>query len=127
MSAIASLSGVDRRTKSPSIGVVYWNRVEPRPRSAEIAEALAARVRDPLWLLTRQWQMGEFAGEDAGSPIGAQGAWRADPITEVRGRAGGVQPPDPLLPLEAVVEARPVPLTRGGQIHNVDLRLALGR
>ena len=24
---------------------------------------------DPLWLLTRQWQVGEFQGEDAGTPV----------------------------------------------------------
>ena len=33
---------------------------------------LQARVYDPLWLLARQWQIGEFQGEDSGSPaIGA--------------------------------------------------------
>ena len=27
---------------------------------------------DPLWMLTRQWQMGEFQGEDAGTPVHAR-------------------------------------------------------
>ena len=49
------------------LSITYWNRLEPRPRTAIIEEALAARVRDPLWFLTRQWQLGEFRGEDAGS------------------------------------------------------------
>ena len=31
--------------------------------------SLSARVFDPLWLLTRQWQVGEFQGEDAGMPV----------------------------------------------------------
>ena len=31
--------------------------------------SLQAQVRDPLWMLARQWQVGEFLGEDAGSPI----------------------------------------------------------
>ena len=48
--------------------ITYWNRLEPRPVAPSIAETLAARLRDPLWLLTRQWQFGEFQGEDAGSP-----------------------------------------------------------
>jgi hypothetical protein len=52
--------------------ITYWNRLEPRPRSTDIAPALAARVRDPLWMLTRQWQFGEFQGEDAGSPAYVQ-------------------------------------------------------
>lgn len=48
--------------------ITFWNRLEPRPRSTDIAPALSARIRDPLWMLTRQWQFGEFRGEDAGSP-----------------------------------------------------------
>jgi hypothetical protein len=48
--------------------VTFWNRLEPRPRSPDLAPALAARIRDPLWMLTRQWQLGEFRGEDAASP-----------------------------------------------------------
>jgi hypothetical protein len=47
--------------------ITTWTRVEPRPRAPEIASTLAARIRDPLWMLTRQWQFGEFGGEDAGS------------------------------------------------------------
>ena len=31
--------------------------------------SVAARVFDPLWLMARQWQVGEFQGEDAGSPV----------------------------------------------------------
>lgn len=48
--------------------ITYWNRVEPRPRSKSLGHALSARIRDPLWFLARQWQFGEFQGEDAGSP-----------------------------------------------------------
>ncbi len=35
-------------------------------------EGLQARIHDPLWMLARQWQMGEFKGEDAGSPVSAR-------------------------------------------------------
>ena len=42
-----------------------WNRLEGRPRSADFERSLRAEVRDPLWFLTRQWQFGEFEGEDA--------------------------------------------------------------
>ena len=31
-----------------------------------------AEVRDALWMLTRQWQLGEFRGDDAGSPFFAK-------------------------------------------------------
>ena len=34
--------------------------------SAKIGDALAARIKDPLWLLVRQWQTGEFEAENGG-------------------------------------------------------------
>lgn len=48
--------------------ITCWNRLEPRSKSYSIEEGLAAKIRDPLWMLARQWQFGEFHGEDAGSP-----------------------------------------------------------
>jgi hypothetical protein len=47
--------------------ITYYNRLEPRPRANDFRGTLAAEIRDPLWFLARQWQMGEFEGEDAGS------------------------------------------------------------
>ncbi|HWP09925.1 MAG TPA: hypothetical protein VNN72_29485 [Polyangiaceae bacterium] len=49
------------------IEISYYTRLEPRPRANDLTGTLTAEVRDPLWLLARQWQIGEFAGEDAGS------------------------------------------------------------
>ena len=49
--------------------VTIWTRLEPRCRNADMTEALEARTHDPLWMLARQWQLGEFLGDDAGSPI----------------------------------------------------------
>ena len=45
----------------------YFARLEPRPRANDLQRSLAAEIRDPLWFLTRQWQVGEFSGEDTGS------------------------------------------------------------
>ena len=47
--------------------VTTWTRLEPLPHSAELD--LEARIADPLWMLARQWQVGEFRGEDAASPV----------------------------------------------------------
>ena len=33
-------------------------------------------MHDPLWLLARQWQFGEFEGEDAGSPVSVTASWK---------------------------------------------------
>jgi hypothetical protein len=38
-------------------------------RSPDIEDGLAARLADPLWMLARQWQLGEFRGDDAGSLV----------------------------------------------------------
>ena len=51
----------------PSITI--WDRIEPRCRADDPTPGLEARVHDPLWLLARQWQVGEFEGRDAGSPV----------------------------------------------------------
>jgi len=95
---------------------VMWNRLEGRPRRPDFTRALKAEVRDPLWLITRQWQMGEFAGEDAGSPVGAKAAWTTDSFALDRN-----------IPLDALAEARPIELERAKRLHNADLRLAMGR
>ena len=49
--------------------ITTWRRLEPRARESDVQIGLQARVHDPLWLLGRQWQVGEFKGEDAGSPV----------------------------------------------------------
>src|SRR5947208_8380617 len=46
-----------------------WTRLEPQSRSGDPRPGIEARVHDPLWFLCRQWQLGEFEGEDAGSPL----------------------------------------------------------
>ncbi|MEY9997548.1 hypothetical protein ABIE67_009667 [Streptomyces sp. V4I8] len=47
----------------------FYARFEPHTRTDELAQGLAARVYDPAWLLARQWQVGEFDGDNGGSPI----------------------------------------------------------
>jgi hypothetical protein len=55
--------------------ITYWNRLEPMPITTDgdaLLRAVAAEVRDPLWFLARQWQLGELKGEDAASPAFAE-------------------------------------------------------
>ena len=52
--------------------ITAYNRLEPRARTEDFARSLRAEIRDPLWMLARQWQMGEFEAEDAGSAIDAR-------------------------------------------------------
>lgn len=107
--------------------VTVWNRLEGRPRSENFDRALGAELGDPLWMLTRQWQLGEMRGEDAGSPVSA----RVHITTErLSSYAPGEAPPGPFpddVPLEAQAERRSVPFGLGGQAAALDLRLLLGR
>ncbi len=91
--------------------IVAFNRLEARPRTHEFTRSLRAEVRDPLWMLTRQWQFGEFAGEDAASPVTARIAYQHHPIETIALRDGAAAAFDAsTLPLETRVEREPVPL-----------------
>jgi len=46
-----------------------WMRLEPQSVSGDPTPGIEARVHDATWLLARQWQFGEFQGEDAGTPV----------------------------------------------------------
>ena len=94
-------------TVKAQLAVCWWNRIEPRPRTTEVADTVAAKVRDPLWMLTRQWQFGEFQGEDAASPAWIQVRARTAPFTGWRTRpeSGPLPPLQPITaPLEELVE-----------------------
>src|SRR3954468_16192243 len=107
--------------------VVTWNRLEGRPRTTDFTRALRAEVRDALWMLTRQWQVGEFRADDAGSPVLARIHVETELVTTYRARDGVVEAFDATVPLEATVERRRLPLMAGTQPISLDLRLLLGR
>jgi len=88
-------------------GFSHWARIEPRPRGHDFDRTLQARVEDPLWMLTRQWQFGEFHGEDAGSAVMTTLAHRSSPITQIKVGASSA-PYDHAMPLEARVERLPI-------------------
>ena len=108
--------------------ITIWNRLEGRPRTTDFGRSLRAEVRDALWMLTRQWQLGEFAGDDAGSPVTATFQLSQAPIGEYQPQSGPVTSMDERMPLETVVERRSVEraLTNGG-LGMIDVRLAMGR
>ncbi|MDJ0628354.1 MAG: hypothetical protein QNJ44_08860 [Rhodobacter sp.] len=106
---------------------IWWNRLEGEPRARDFTRALKAEVRDPLWLLTRQWQMGEFLADDAGSPVSAKLAWTTERVAAYSDLDGAPRPYTGDLPLEAVIEARSAAEVLAGRPANAALRLALGR
>lgn len=69
--------------------LLLWNRIEPHPRSEDIEESLRAEIRDPLWMLSRQWQLGEFQGEDAGMAASVRLAYRKHAPDSIQYPGGG--------------------------------------
>ncbi len=55
-----------------SASVTTWTRLEPQVSGADFDVTTRARLFDPLWMMTRQWQIGEFQGEDTGTPVQAR-------------------------------------------------------
>jgi hypothetical protein len=107
--------------------ITRWERVEGIPRAHNLARALRAEVRDALWMLARQWQMGEFIGDDAGSPVFAKLHLTTTRLTTYRPREFPEQPFDDTVPLESRVEKRPIAFASGAQPLALDIRLLMGR
>jgi hypothetical protein len=107
--------------------VTFWNRLEGRPRAEKFDRALKAEVRDALWMLTKQWQMGEFRGDDAGSPAHVKLRMETTRIRQYRPDGAPYEPFDETVPLEAQVERQPVAFRRDGADLSLDLRLLMGR
>lgn len=86
-----------------------WTRLEPQSSAGDPRPGIEARVHDPLWLLSRQWQLGEFEGEDAGSPLTVRVVTRAVAVDRwAAGDDGAVEVLDRHALLEPLVEREPV-------------------
>src|SRR6185503_496703 len=121
----ADLSGVIATRRIP--GITIWNRLEGRPRADKFERALRAEVRDALWMLTRQWQMGELEGDDAGSPVFAKVRVETTRLRKYQPANGPVEKFDETIPLEAHVERMPVSFNLAKQEMLLDIRLLAGR
>lgn len=107
--------------------VTMWNRVEGRPRKNDFNRALRAEIRDPLWMLTKQWQLGEFEGDDAGSPVLARASINKKQLSKYKPANGNVQAYNNNIPLEALVEQLPLPYNSMGNDALLDIRIMIGR
>jgi hypothetical protein len=73
-----------------------------------LSNDLAARVTDPLWLLARQWQVGEFVGRNTGSPLTAQVGWTTAAFDRYQSGTAAVLPYDGTRPIETLIEQEAV-------------------
>src|SRR4051812_7349502 len=95
-------------------GITLWTRLEPLDSSSRLEPSLSAAIADPLWLLPRQWQIGELDGNDAGTPIAVTIESTRLPLTRYRPgepatSAANPSAYDPVKhPLQPLVEAEGV-------------------
>lgn len=96
--------------RDPSLTI--WSRLEALPTSNDLLPGLQAQLADPLWMLTRQWQFNELAGEDAATPLRSELQMRGRSITAIAptldGSVGLEQLNADSPPLETRVEAEAV-------------------
>lgn len=106
-----------------------WERLEPVVRNHDLAGTLRGELADPLWLLARQRQFGEFAGEDAGSPVAVDVEYYQDDVARVEvGSESGPYDPRSDPPVETLVEREPVAAETDGarEVPNHALRAEAG-
>ena len=102
------------------MSLTTWNRLQPNNQVGNVAAGLQAPLADPLWLLGRQWQIGELTAEDAGTPVAATIDSTSYPLDRLV--AGGTtRMLDSNVTIEALVEPEPA------VAPDVRARLAGGR
>ncbi len=87
-----------------TLDLTFWNRLDSRTRDKEFDRSLKAELRDGLWMLARQWQIGELEAEDTGSPVFARLHWDFSRLDRLALADNPAQPISDEMPLEAEVE-----------------------
>jgi hypothetical protein len=124
MNNIAGIFSI-RHLYPPTINT--WNRLEGRTRAEDFDRALKAEVRDALWMISRQWQLGEFIGPDAGSPVLAKVHMATSMLTKYQPGVAETIALEKDVPLEVKVEHQRIPFKQGELDIALDLRLLMGR
>ncbi len=95
-----------RRVPYDRATITGYNRFEGVPSSADYRKSLSAEVHDALWFLCRQWQMGEFEAEDAGTAVYTKLLAQQQQMTHIDAGNKNIFPIDQPypVPLETLVE-----------------------
>jgi hypothetical protein len=84
------------------------SRLIPRTQSHSINDGLKARLKDPLWNLCRQWQLGKLRVRNGGHLVNAEVAYKIKEIDGIRYGTGNTDPFQPVIdknqPLEPLIE-----------------------
>ncbi len=110
--------------------ITFWHRLEPLPQETKLRRepkqippdpllgGLQARIRDPMWLLARQYDLGELTASNGGSPVSATIAFESAPVNGYRPSSSGPATSLPVgRPLEAHVEPEEVALGLRGAVQ----------
>ena len=78
--------------------IVEWlRRLEPLAPYGDLERGFSQEVADPLWMLGRQWQLGEHTGEDAGAPVGLTMSVAHTPIEPLEGQNPARKPAEAII------------------------------
>ena len=92
-------------SESYSLNIGASKAIETRTRQGDVTDALRFRVYDPLWMLSRQWQMGEFKGNNAGTAMSVSCKVKSTDISGYTfGSSTKTVKPDDSIPIEPIVE-----------------------
>jgi len=99
--------------------VTFWNLITGNAMDLASPNELAtAPVRDPLWMLARQWQLKEFSGIDAGSAIQVRYLAEQTGVNRYIGGSGKVSAFDEQISaMESAVESETVNLQLRGAMQ----------
>lgn len=111
--------------------ITSWTRLEPQAINADIGTSTSARIFDPLWMITRQWQVGEFQAEDAGTPIQARVRATSAMLSrakfgELTGNTAAATYDPKSVPLEALVERRRMRAVDASDAHMLPAAVEAG-
>jgi len=99
-------------------GPTIWTRLLSSSRDPSLQDGHQVAVRDPLWLLGRQLQVGELSGFNGGSPVRADYQIEQAPITAYQPWQGAAEKAAAgWPPLEVQVESEAVTLGLRGSIQ----------
>src|SRR4051794_30307598 len=90
--------------------ITSWHRLVPISRSADFATAIAAKIHDPLWMLSRQPRIGGRTAQDGGSPAFVRVGYNPAQLTSLILPSSSGQttvPVDASKPLEAQMLPEP--------------------
>jgi len=90
--------------------ILNRSRLEPKNKTHDYEEGLQARVKDPLWMMGRQWQMEEYKACNGGSLVRVEVSYKTKDINKIISKLNSRNPDEKefdssKVPMEKIVES----------------------